>query len=145
MSDTSTMTERWLAAIADSGSSGARDHELDAAAAALGIKFPEDYRDLMRHANGGEGEFGDSWIRLWRAEDLCERNPGLEIPGYAAGFTFFGTNGGGEAYAWDWRPERRSRYVVIPFIVPDPDVAVPCGDTLEEFLAVLHGGIPFGG
>ena len=80
-----------------------------------------------------------------RPRILCERNPGLEIPGYAAGFTFFGTNGGGEAYAWDWRPERRSRYVVIPFIVPDPDVAVPCGDTLEEFLAVLHGGIPFGG
>jgi len=34
------------------------------------------------------------------------------------GFTFFGSNGADEAYAWDWRPTRQAHYVVIPFITP---------------------------
>jgi hypothetical protein len=54
-----------------------------------------------------------------------------------------GGDGGGEAYAWDWRSERRSLYTVVPFITPDPKVAVPCGDTFEGFLDCVFHGIPF--
>jgi len=46
-------------------------------------------------------------------------------------------------YAWDLRPGRHSRYVVVPFIVPEDEAVVPCGDTLEEFLSILHDGISF--
>ena len=139
------MTERWLAAISDPDSSGCTDDELNGAATALGIDLPEDYRAVMRRADGGDCEFGESWIVLWRGSELDEKNDGYQVSEFARGFTFFGSNGAGEAYAWDWRRERKSRYVVIPFISPDPDSAVPCGNTLEEFLAVLHGGILFRG
>ena len=139
------MVERWLAAIAGPDSSGASDADLDAAAAALGIQLPEDYRAVMRRANGGDHEFGESWLLLWRVEDVAANNAGYEAKEFAPGFSYFGSNGAGEAYAWDWRLDRKSQYVVIPFIDPGPETAIPCGNTFEEFLTVLSGGIPFGG
>lgn len=137
------MVDQWIAANADRGSEGATDTELDAAAADLGIELPNDYRSMMRRANGGEAEFGDSWIILWRTGELAEHNAGYRVQELAPGFFYFGTNGGGEAYAWDRRPARKSLYVVIPFIDPQPDVAIACGDSIEEFLGTLHRGIPF--
>jgi hypothetical protein len=44
---------------------------------------------------------------------------------------------------WGWRKQRHARYVVLPFVAPEPDAAIPSGNTFEEFLAVLHSGIPF--
>jgi hypothetical protein len=137
--------DEWIAANARVGSAGATDAELDAAGADLDIQLPSDYRAMMRRVNGGESEFGDSRVRLWPAGDLAEHNAGYQVREFAPGFTYFGSNGGGEAYAWDWRPTRKALYVVIPFIVPEPDAAIPCGDSLEEFLATLHRGIPFEG
>lgn len=138
-----TMTEQWLAAVSGDSSGGASDAALDAAASEVGIDLPTDYRAVMRIANGGDTEFGESWIVLWRVEDLAERNAGYRVNEFAPGFTYFGTNGAGEAYAWDWGTPGKLRYVVIPFIVPEPEAAVPCGETFEEFLSTLHAGIPF--
>ncbi len=136
-----TMTEQWLASVSEA--EGASELTLDAAAAQLPFELPSDYRAVMRRANGGSREFGSSWIVLWRVEDLVESNAAYRVQEFAPGFTFFGSNGGGEAYAWDRRDKNRVRYVVIPFISPEADTAVPCGETFEEFLQVLHEGIPF--
>jgi hypothetical protein len=68
------MTERLLAAIATDDSQGATEQELDAAATALGIELPEDYRAMMRRKNGGECDFGESWIVLQSLEAAIERN-----------------------------------------------------------------------
>jgi len=140
---TTSKVDQWIAANLSAGSVGASDAELDAAAADLDVELPSDYRAMMGRVNGGETEFGDSWIRLWPAGELAEHNVGYQVRESAPGFTFFGSNGGGEAYAWDWRPTRSALYVVIPFITPEPGAAVPCGDSMEEFLATLHRGIPF--
>lgn len=98
----------------------------------------------MRRCDGGEAEFGESWLRLWPIGSLVQHNEGYKTEEFAPGFTFFGSNGGGEAYGWDWRQISGSLYVVIPFISPDPDAAVPCGDTFEAFLTTLFRGIQFG-
>jgi hypothetical protein len=74
----------------------------------------------------------------------AESNADYKVAEFAPGFAVFGSNGGGEPYAWDLRESRRSNYVVIPFIF-DQEVAVPVGDTFEEFLSILHGGSPFEG
>lgn len=137
------MVDQWVAATSGTSTSGASVEALDVAAAELGVELPNDYRTMMSQANGGEAEFGQSWIVMWRVENLVERNAGYKAQEFAPGFTFFGGNGAGEAYAWDWRPTRKAHYVVIPFITPEPEEAVPCGDSLEEFLATLHRGIPF--
>jgi len=136
------MTERLLAAMASDDSQGATEQELDAAAAALGIELPEDYRALMRRINGGDCDFGEAWIVLDSLEAAVERNTTFNEAGFPP-FIFFGSDGGGEGYAWDLRPNRQSRYVAVPFIVPEDEAVIPCGDTLEEFLSVVHGGLPF--
>ena len=137
------MVERWHAVSREPDLAGATDAELDAAEAALEMEFPGDYRTMMREANGGEAEFGNSWVRIWSVERLVEANTYYRTNEFAPGLVFFGTDGGGEAYAWDLRPNRRAMYIVIPFIVPEDAAIVPCGDTLEEFLATLFGGVPF--
>jgi len=136
------MTERLLTAIATDDSQGATEQELDAAAAAFGIELPEDYRAVMRRINGGECDFGESWIVLQSLEAAIERNATLKEASFPP-FIFFGSDGGGMGYAWDLRPKRHSRYVAVPFIVPEDEAVIQCGDTLEEFLSVVHGGLPF--
>jgi hypothetical protein len=138
-----SMVHQWIAVNSGAATQGASDDTLDVAAAELGIELPSDYRTMMSKVNGGEAEFGESWIVMWRAQELVERNADYKVQEFAPGFTFFGSNGAGEAYAWDWRPTRQAHYVVLPFITPEPDAAVPCGDSLEEFLATVHRGIPF--
>ncbi|HKV32092.1 MAG TPA: SMI1/KNR4 family protein [Candidatus Dormibacteraeota bacterium] len=139
----SSMVERWLAVSREPDSVGSTDEELDAAEAALGMRLPGDYRAMMHQANGGEAEFGKSWVRIWSVELLVETNAYFRANDFAPGLVFFGTDGGGEAYAWDLRPNRRATYIVIPFIVPEDAAIVPCGDTLEEFVATLFGGVSF--
>jgi cell wall assembly regulator SMI1 len=136
------MIDRLLKAITTEDSVGATDQELDAAAAALGFELPEDYRAVIRRTNGGEADLGESHVRFQSVEAMMERNATFKAAGFPP-FIFFGSNGADEGYAWDLRPERHSLYVVVPFIVPEEDAVIACGNSLEEFLSVLHGGIPF--
>jgi hypothetical protein len=134
-----TMVELLLASPGSSASDGATDDQTRAAEEGLGVRLPDDYRALMGLANGSSKDFGNSWIVLWPVQELVERDDRLPVP---SGFTYFGSNGAGEGYAWDWRPGRRALYVVMDFIDGSAS-AVPCGNSLEEFLATLHEGIPF--
>jgi len=134
------MAERWVAAVAGDDSSGATDADLDAAAGDLGVELPEDYRALMRRVNGGDTEFGKSWLVLHAVEELVDSNSTFRDAGAHLGFVFFGGDGGGDGYAWDSRPSRRSRYVAIDYVVSDPDAAIPCGETVEEFLIAVYSG-----
>jgi cell wall assembly regulator SMI1 len=70
-----SMIDQWIATNSGARTTGATDQDLDAAAAALGIDFPSDYRAVMGSANGGDAEFGESWIVMWRVEDLAEQTP----------------------------------------------------------------------
>ena len=137
-----SMIARWLAA-AGSGCVGATEAELSDAESRLQVRFPTDYRKAMLICDGSDAEFSSSWLARWKVKDLIERNAGYEASRYAPGLTFFGSDGDGEAYAWDWRAARKALYIVTPFIAPDPDVAVPCVTNFEEFLAVLYAGVPF--
>src|SRR5712664_2768125 len=103
------MTEQWIAAIADQDTTRATESELDEAAAALGIELPEDYRAVMRQANGGESEVGASWIVIKTLGAVLDRNTILR-GGVPTGFTFFGSDGSNDGYVWDMRPERESLY-----------------------------------
>jgi len=136
-----TMTDRFLDAARRPGSPGASEEALDKAEEQLGVRLPADYRAVMRQTNGVECEFGNSWVRLWPVEDLVEKNAVWRE--FQRPCTFFGSNGGGEGYAWDGREGRAGKYVAVDWVNADPDAAVPCGETFEQFLAALDGGIPF--
>jgi hypothetical protein len=77
---------------------------------------------------------------VWRADQVVRYNTEYEFPKYAKGFVCFGSNGGGEAYAFDCRDGVASGVVQIPFIGMSPDEALPVAETFEKFIASLKEG-----
>jgi len=103
------------------------------------ITLPEEYRRFIcTVANGGEGFIGpNAYVILWRAEELTELNKAYEVAEYAPGLFLFGSNGGGEAFAFDMRSAERP-IVAVPFVGMDLENVQALGSTFNEFLARLH-------
>jgi SMI1 / KNR4 family (SUKH-1) len=110
----------------------------------FGCVFPEQYKAFMSQRDGGEGFIGKRYLVLWRVEELIEFNQGYESNEYAPGLLLFGSNGGGEAFAFDLRdPSLPIR--MVPFIGMSLHDAVLIADTFNNFLARLsepHGTLP---
>ncbi|MBA1143192.1 SMI1/KNR4 family protein [Mesorhizobium neociceri] len=88
---------------------------VDGLSANLGVTLPKDYTNFLRKHNGGEGFIGDSYIILFKAEELVEFNREYEVEKYAPGILLFASNGGGEAYGFDTN-DVEMPIVRIPFI-----------------------------
>ncbi len=81
----------------------------------FGCIFPEDYKVFLQLSNGGEGFVGEQYLILWRVEEIIGLNREYEVAEYAPGLILFGSNGGGEAFAFDIR-DKQIKIVVVPFI-----------------------------
>lgn len=99
--------------------------------------LPADYKGFMRIYNGGEGFIGDQYLILWRTDELIDFNRDYEVPKYAPGLLFFGSNGGGEAFAFDTRPSEEMKIRMVPFIGMTLKDAKPLANTFESFLTRL--------
>jgi hypothetical protein len=111
------------------------------------VKFPlpADYVQFLQQMNGGEGSLGGkAYVALWHVEELGERNAGYEVAECAPGLFLFGSNGAGEAFAFDTRTAQ-FRIVAVPFIsMDDLSDAIPIATNFRTFLEVLFTvGIPF--
>lgn len=80
-----------------------------------GLRLPEDYRQLLRHTDGGEGFVGNAYVILWRVGELLEMNRGYQVAEFAPGLLLIGSDGGGEALAFDMRTEAKP-VVSVPFV-----------------------------
>lgn len=98
-----------------------------------GFVFPADYRDFLLKQNGGEGFIGLNYAMLWRAEELAEMNEGYSFTDLAPAILAIGSNGGGEAYAFNRRTAEPS-LVLIPFMDKDLDIAIPIAKSFHAFL-----------
>jgi hypothetical protein len=101
--------------------------------------IPQDYLGFLRGSNGGEGFLGQSYVILWRAEDLQRLNAGYEVGLYAPGLLLVGSSGGGDAFAYDKR-QQPWRLVRVPFVGMDLRLVDPMADTFEGFLRALRAG-----
>jgi hypothetical protein len=106
------------------------------AATALGIPLPLDYVQFLRRHNGGEGSAGNHSVVLFKAEELKPFNDDYEIKEYAPGLVLFGSNGGGEGYAFDTRNSPMS-VVRVPFIGMELRYATPIGKSFTDMFAEL--------
>lgn len=104
----------------------------------LGYQFPMEYAEFLVHSNGGEGSICDSYLRLWRLEELIEDNEGYSVQDFAPGLLIIGSDGGDTAYCIDTRFESQP-FVSVPFIGMDLDEVQECGNTFTEFLKFLYG------
>lgn len=102
----------------------------------LETKFPLDYKDFLLENNGGEGFINEEYIVFWAAGELVQFNIDYEVSEQAPGLILFGSNGCGEAYAYDLR-ELSPTIVMIPFIGMDLKYAITLAHTFEEFLIAL--------
>jgi len=67
----------------------------------LAKSLPESYFAFLTRANGGEGFIHDRYVQLWRAEELAEMNRAYKTAEFFPNLFFIGSDGGGEAYAFD--------------------------------------------
>jgi hypothetical protein len=77
---------------------------------AFGRRLPDDYRAFLRLANGAEGFVGD-YVAFYDLEHVLERHRMADESEYLV----FGSDGGGEAFAFDYNDAPPS-VVLMPFI-----------------------------
>ncbi|MDQ2730294.1 MAG: SMI1/KNR4 family protein [Armatimonadota bacterium] len=88
---------------------GASNEQVRNLEESIGFPLPEDYREFLQWSNGGEGEIGEKYVKLWSSDDIVQRNGGYMIPYYMPGFIGIGTDGGSRCYAFDFRTYAGSR------------------------------------
>ena len=104
----------------------------------LGIKFPEQYKNFMLESNGAEGCIGkNAYLVIWPIEEIVKRNRGYMVDEFVPGLVYFGSNGGGAAYAFDKR-DKTIPIVKFPFDSINIADAKQLGSTFEEFLESIY-------
>jgi hypothetical protein len=112
--------------------------QLDAFEASAQMRLPGEYREFLLRSNGGEGFIGPSaYAILWRVEELRLLNDGYEVEINAPGLFVFGSDGGGEAFAFDLKGEG-SPIVAVPFVGMERKAAWTLAPTFQLFLERLY-------
>jgi len=107
------------------------------------ISLPKEYVDFLLRMNGGYGFVGEAYFSLWRFDELIEDNKRSGISEYMPGLLAFGSDGGGEAFAFDMRFGVND-VICIPFIGLDWENVRQIAPTFDKFLEkVSASGSPF--
>ena len=102
----------------------------------LGLRLSDEYKELLRCFDGGEGFIGENYLILWSASELIQFNEEYEVQKYVPDVFLFGSSGGGEAFGFDLRDGARS-ILQLPFIGMNIKYARKVGNSFSEFLSLL--------
>ncbi len=98
--------------------------------------IPNDYLDVLRRKNGGEGSLTESYLVLRPVEELEEENDDLAEAEHLRDVIVVGGNGGGEAIGYDLASRR---WVMAPFIGERDDFVV-LGEASLDALRKIDAG-----
>ncbi|WP_437480031.1 SMI1/KNR4 family protein [Sorangium sp. So ce1014] len=100
------------------------------------LSLPPGYIEFMRQSDGAEGPIGKNgrYLVLWSLAKILELNAQYHIDEFAPHLLAFGSDGGGEAFAFDRRTEPAT-IVRVPFIGLDEEVHY--GNRFDGFLLRL--------
>lgn len=101
------------------------------------IKLPLDYVSFLEQTDGAEGFVGNNYVILWKIEEILELNDAYKVSEYKSGLLVFGSNGGGEAFAFDKDSDPMS-VVQVPFVSINRDGMIRLGSTFVDFLNTLY-------
>jgi len=90
----------------------------------------------LERMNGGTGFVGKNYLMAWRVEDLIQFNKELFVDVAAPELLLFGSDGGGESFAFDTRSSP-PLIVAVPSIVYLEDAIVIAPD-FNSFLQHLY-------
>ena len=102
----------------------------------LTFPLPKSYVEFLLAANGGEGFVGNTYIILWKIEEIISKNIAYSVEEFAPGLFLFGSNGGGEAFGFDTGGDVGS-VVSIPFVTMDKKDAITVAPDFGTFLSML--------
>lgn len=120
------------------GNEGASPKAIKAAGDALKIVLPKDYAAFLSATNGGEGMIGETYVMLWGAEELSQMNISYQVSEYAPGLLLIGSDGGGEAFAFDTRVTPWP-VVKVPFVGMELECVEALAPSFTAFLNALAG------
>lgn len=113
----------------------ASSHDIDDLISRSKIEFPPDYLEFMRQSDGAEGPIGNErYLVLWSTKNIIELNEQYHVDEFAPQLLVFGSDGGGEAFAFD-RRTKPATIVRVPFI--GFDEAVIYGSRFDDFLVKI--------
>ena len=93
----------------------ATTEEINAAEKELGLEFPKSYVDFLLITNGAEESIGEeNYLVLWSVNEIVELNNEYAVKEFTPQLTYFGSDGGGTAYAFDVSGDTIS-FAEIPF------------------------------
>lgn len=100
------------------------------------VSLPPGYVEFMRRSDGAEGPVGRKgrYLVLWPVAEIIRLNEQYHIDEFAPHLLLFGSDGGGEAFAFDRRTDPAT-IVRAPFVGLDEEVRY--GARFDEFLARL--------
>lgn len=103
------------------------------------VPLPEGYLQQLGVSNGGEGDLGaePGWIAFWAAEDVISFNNSYDIASLLPGFFGFGSDGGGELFAFDTRNGQPYPIVAVPFIPMDTSLAIPVSSSFAHLQKLI--------
>lgn len=97
--------------------------------------FLGDYKKYLFQWNGGVGMIGDnSFLDLWKLEDIVELNKEYEVEEYLSSVILIGSDGADTAYGID----SQGKYIEVPFIGMDDDEIEIIADSFERFIQYLY-------
>lgn len=112
--------------------SGASPETLTKLTVAMPVKLPLDYLSFLSWSDGLDGFVGENYLILYSAEEVRT----LGVCEYWPPFIVIGSDGGGEAFAYDTHSADMP-IVNIPFIgIDEPPRFL--GHSFPEFLQRLH-------
>jgi hypothetical protein len=97
---------------------------------------------FLERTNGGEGFIGERYVQLWRAEDLVEVNREYKTAEFFPNLFLIGSDGGGEAYAFDVS-ENEPTVFEVPFIGMSSD-ARAIASSFDSFVTAPLSGSSIG-
>lgn len=106
--------------------------KIQEAVQAINLELPPEYLEIFSFINGGEGFIGDNYCRLYQLDELVLLNESFWVKEFAPEIFIFGSNGGGEAFAFDITKNPYT-IVQIPFIPMDISYIDLIGKTISEF------------
>lgn len=80
--------------------------------------LPDEYLELLRYSNGGEGSLGvePGWFQIWPAEEVVTCNEEYEVSQALPGDFAIGSSGGGEMLTFRKQAGPPWPVYMIPFI-----------------------------
>ena len=118
---------------------GATDIEIGRLTRASPVALPQDFLQLLRFSNGGEGDLAlpPLMFVLDSVDDIVAgfRDPFLTE--YFPGFLFMGGNGGLERIAFDLRGRVPPWPIVMIDPIAGPDSAVQIASDIQSFVAAI--------